>query len=464
MNIVPVETVSQDSLPVSAKTDTGGTDLFSILMASIAAGNGIRQGEFGVTTASEADIAGNAVFSAQNVEFAGQDNGSAPGMPLTPSSAATTKEVTLQDTGSDPGVADPFAGLGKPASEGSQVTSVFKNSINVGNEDSEGAILPLVDGKEQVNLMPTVDTGKFEDVSAKGELVKPGQPDISLPLTASGVVKDPSYVAPYRNLTPGKIVNCEKAVNRNLPEIKAGTQGKAPAVELTAQAETADPSSVQPLLPQAVKGVKAGDGVEVKDENLKAGLVVSGNDEGETVKGLDIVDGIVTAFGSESIEVRLLHASAKPLAAVEGQRPQIDPADLMAQVSGRIKADFKSEGGEVRMELHPESLGHLKIEIRVEGGVVRANILTENAMVRDTIDSNISILRSSLEEHGLRIDQLSVGVDQHHSGNAFAERKDTQMWQGFENVDASLYEGEEPVNESWYHADSWQDQGVSIFA
>ncbi len=397
MNIVPVETASQDSLLVSAKTDTGGTDLFSILMASIAAGNNIQQGSYNVTADSGGPaLTGQVTFSTVDGVIPGQDNGLVPGMPLTPLSAATTKEVTGQDACSDPGVGDLSAGLGK------QDNAVLLQGLQGKASDKESHI----------------DVGKAED---------------------AGAISDTPVKEPIGDsvLLPAQV-----------------TKG-----------ESTEPSNPQLLLAQAVKGVKAGDGTEAERLAVKAGEFVSIKDDGAA---LDIEPEVVTAFGSESIDPRLLHASAKPLVAVESlrvtEKTHIDPDDLMAQVSGRIKADFKNEGGEVRMELHPESLGHLKIEIRVEGGVVRANILTENAMVRDTIDSNISILRSSLEEHGLRIDQLSVGVGQHHSGNAFAERKDLQRWQGFEAGEALFREGEEPVNESWYHADSWQEQGVSIFA
>ncbi len=443
MNISNIDLAPPEIKALSPKTDTEGTDLFSIFMASIAAGNGIQQGSYNATADGDAaTFTGQVIFSTVDVT------------------------VTGQDAGSDPAVTDAFAGIGKPATEVSAMpVPAFKNTIGVGSGDAgdNDAALELLKGK-----VSDSNSSKTGADGIMGELTNRSQSIDSLnPLVAGEIAKGLSHVVPYQTLE--KTVNGEKRMELQLLGV-AGPVEEAPegdSVRLLSQlkkAEPIDPPNAQPLLPQAVKGVKEGDGIEAEESNVKAGTIISGNDEGETVKGLDIGGGIVSALGRESVDPRLFHASAKPLVAVGGQRPQIDPVDLVAQVSGKIKADFNSEGGEVQMELHPESLGHLKIEIKVEGGVIRANILTENAMVKDTIDSNLSVLKTSLEEHGLRIDQISVGVGHQHGGNAFAERRDIQIWQGFENADSSLYEGEEPVNESWYSVDSRQEQGVNIFA
>lgn len=395
MNISNIDLAPPESKALSPKTDTEGTDLFSILMASITAGNGIQQGSNNLT----ADGCGSSLEG--QLTFPPIDGG-----------------IPSQDVDPDTTVTDMAAGFMIPLPDGSRYVGDDASILTTLNRKVSGS-----------SAIP--DTGKKGEDGVKAQVPDPDQAEKILKQIVEGkLVKDPSQV---KNEGPVDMTN-----------------------------------SIS-LLPHAVKGVKEGAGIEAKESNLKDGTIVSGNDEGETVEGLDIGDGIVTAFGRESINPGLLHISAKTLAesapALRNiHRPQIDPVDLVAQVSGKIKADFKSEGGEVRMELHPESLGHLKIEIKVEGGVIRANILTENAMVKDTIDSNLSMLRSSLEEHGLRIDQLSVGIGHQHAGNAFAERKDVQMWQGFDNADSSRYEGEESVNDSWYSVDSWQEQGISIFA
>lgn len=443
MNISTIDFALQESKPLSSKTEAEGTDLFSILMASIAAGNGIQQGSYDATSdGSVPTFTGQVAFSTVDAT------------------------ITGQDADSDAAVTDAFAGIGKPVPEEPTISmSAFKNTIGAGNGGAGGndAALQLLQGK-----LSDSNSGKTGADGIMGELTNLSQSVDSLnPLVAGEVEKALPYIAPYQ--IPEKTVNVEKETELKLSGF-AGPVEKEPAGDsfrLPAQikkAEAVDPSNAQPLLPQAVKGIKEGDGIEGEESSVKDWAIISGKDEVETVKGLDLGDGAIPALGREPIDPRLFQASAKPLAAVEGQRPQIDPVDLVAQVSGKIKADFNSEGGEVRMELHPESLGHLKIEIKVEGGVIRANILTENAMVKDAIDSNLSTLRTSLEDHGLRIDQLSVGVDQRQGDNAFAERKDLQMWQGFENAAASRYDGEEPANESWYSADRLQEQGVSIFA
>lgn len=145
-------------------------------------------------------------------------------------------------------------------------------------------------------------------------------------------------------------------------------------------------------------------------------------------------------------------------------RLPIEPAKLVEQVSDGVKSVIKAGSGEVRMELHPESLGHLRIEVKVEGGVVKANITAENVAVKDTIDSNLPMLRKSLEDQGLRIDQLSVGVDQRQGGNAFAERERFQMWQALNGAETQYRDEDISLNEPVYSIPMQRNEGVSIFA
>lgn len=182
---------------------------------------------------------------------------------------------------------------------------------------------------------------------------------------------------------------------------------------------------------------------------------------------------IVTAFNhSQVVSSASPNVEPKPLATpVEVHRavPEnvLKPEDLVAQITGKMKSDFKGNGGEVRMSLHPESLGHLKIEITVDSNVVKASIMAENAAVKSTIESNISMLKTSLEGQGLKVDQLSVGVDQ-RQGEGFARRDDLREWQrGTGERSPSYYENEEYPRESpgerWYRS-HYQGSRFSMMA
>lgn len=79
-------------------------------------------------------------------------------------------------------------------------------------------------------------------------------------------------------------------------------------------------------------------------------------------------------------------------------------------------------GGEARVVLQPESLGTMRLSVRVENNEVSTSIVVENQMVRDLVASNLPVLESSLEEHGFFLGSFEVDVrDEGHEGNALPE-------------------------------------------
>lgn len=434
MNVVSIESVSPEGMPLAAKADTEGSDLFSVLMASIAAANVPQQGSYNVSVDSKADFTGVATFS----------NGNEP-------TQAPDKGVTV-DLLAKGLVAEETAGL-TPVPFFSESADTF-----LANEAAKSE-LPF-------------------------NIVEASFPDESLLLTKVDEEQPSRFVIPdvfnrepgFKTISPTEAFGNDRKVfseqdDNSHPGNKTGILEKAAAgsfVQPDSGALEEDPTlltAAQPFLQQAMKGAKTGNGIEGNEASIAA----IGKDEIETVKNADTGVEISPTVGQSTLDPGYSNISSKIVAEVgkdfqAAQNPAIEPADLIAQVSGKIKADFKGEGGEVKMELHPESLGHLKVEIKVEGGVVRANILTENAMVRDAIDSNLPMLKISLESHGLRIDQLSVGVDQRQNGGNFAERNGFHGWQESNGRKTPYQEEDGEPNERWSRYSHQQEDGLSIFA
>lgn len=67
-------------------------------------------------------------------------------------------------------------------------------------------------------------------------------------------------------------------------------------------------------------------------------------------------------------------------------------------------------GGEARIVLQPESLGHLKLNIKLSNQEVQTSILVDNQAVRDLIVSKLNILEESLLQHGFNLGSCDVGV------------------------------------------------------
>lgn len=69
------------------------------------------------------------------------------------------------------------------------------------------------------------------------------------------------------------------------------------------------------------------------------------------------------------------------------------------------------EGGvEVRLTLHPESLGDVRVRLRWEGGSLTARLEAASPRACAALEGGLPALRTALEEHGIPVDALQVGL------------------------------------------------------
>jgi flagellar hook-length control protein FliK len=90
-------------------------------------------------------------------------------------------------------------------------------------------------------------------------------------------------------------------------------------------------------------------------------------------------------------------------------------------LTGRFSLALKNGAHEVRLQLKPETLGEIKMQIRIEGDVVAARINVESQQVRQIVESNMQSLKDALAEHNLQAGAFDVNVgkgfgDNGHSG------------------------------------------------
>lgn len=83
---------------------------------------------------------------------------------------------------------------------------------------------------------------------------------------------------------------------------------------------------------------------------------------------------------------------------------------LTAQIISKAKLMVKNGLTKVELQLEPAELGKLELSLVVERDLVAARFVAENKGVQFIIEANLPQLRTSLEEAGLRVDLLQVGV------------------------------------------------------
>jgi len=101
----------------------------------------------------------------------------------------------------------------------------------------------------------------------------------------------------------------------------------------------------------------------------------------------------------------------------------ITAKDIIEQVISSSKVILSDDKSEMVMNLKPDSLGKLMLKIVTEKGMVMAKFTVENNQVKEVLESNMQLLKDSLEKQGLNVEYINVSVGHDNS------RESQQAWE-----------------------------------
>jgi len=107
-------------------------------------------------------------------------------------------------------------------------------------------------------------------------------------------------------------------------------------------------------------------------------------------------------------------------------RPPLTPAGFQRVVSA---ARMSAAGGgvQVRLTLHPESLGEVVVQVRWDRGALTAQLEAATPAARAALEGGLERLRTALAEQGIPVERLQVGLqlgaEAHSQRHARAERE-----------------------------------------
>lgn len=100
--------------------------------------------------------------------------------------------------------------------------------------------------------------------------------------------------------------------------------------------------------------------------------------------------------------------------------------EIVSQVVEKAKVVVSGEKSEMMMDLKPDYLGKLSLKVVTENGIVMAKFVAESHQVKEILETNMQLLKDTLEKQGLVVQDFSVSVGQ-------------DSWQGFNRE--GRYEG-----------------------
>ncbi len=115
-----------------------------------------------------------------------------------------------------------------------------------------------------------------------------------------------------------------------------------------------------------------------------------------------------------------LKGAQGPVPAAQARVEEVTPEKAAAKVSypdiyeklrSGVKMSIAREGGSVRMSLHPEHLGEMRITLSIEDKSVKAEVLVENNTVKEILSSDTGRLKEIFSQNGLTLEQYSIGLN-----------------------------------------------------
>ncbi|SCY64952.1 hook-length control protein FliK [Lachnospiraceae bacterium XBB2008] len=103
-----------------------------------------------------------------------------------------------------------------------------------------------------------------------------------------------------------------------------------------------------------------------------------------------------------------------------------EAADIAEQIMESMRANIRADVTELEMNLHPASLGNVRVNLQAQNGQITAQFLAQNETVRAAIESQVVQLRESLEAQGIKIEQVEVAV----ASQGFDRNRDNSQGQG----------------------------------
>lgn len=93
--------------------------------------------------------------------------------------------------------------------------------------------------------------------------------------------------------------------------------------------------------------------------------------------------------------------------------PNVTVSDIMEQIAEHTRVMISADTTKMEMQLNPENLGKLYVEVTENEGSVTAKFQTQNAVVKEALEMQIADLKMNLSQAGVKVDSVEVTIASH---------------------------------------------------
>ncbi len=147
---------------------------------------------------------------------------------------------------------------------------------------------------------------------------------------------------------------------------------------------------------------------QAQQENMKDfSNVLDENVKTDAKDASDISGGVPVSFAE-----RMMQELEAAVTNVSESYGEIDPENIMEQIFERVKVQTGKEISSMEIQLQPESLGKVDLQVTLQDGKMVAEIKTESETVKNIIEGQLIQLKETFEQQGLKVTSVDVSVSQ----------------------------------------------------
>ena len=156
-----------------------------------------------------------------------------------------------------------------------------------------------------------------------------------------------------------------------------------------------------------------GDSTEHEAEAGTMDAFAKDNDRGKTglearpTENSESTVGVQNVFGG--LETQIIPEQN----AMDSPYLSVNTMDIIEQLAEKIKVCISEGTSSMEMQLNPENLGMVYLQVSSREGAINAQLTATNEAVKNALEVQMATLRENLEQAGVKVDAIEVTVASH---------------------------------------------------
>lgn len=117
---------------------------------------------------------------------------------------------------------------------------------------------------------------------------------------------------------------------------------------------------------------------------------------------------------------------------------QADFDGIVRQIVEQIKVQIKPDVTSMELQLNPENLGKVNLQVTSKEGAVTAQLFVQNETVKAMIESQLMVFREAMNEQGVKVEAVEVTVETGQFGRSLEQHSEQQKQEA--EKQAKLYQ------------------------